>query len=157
MISVMNNDQNNVYQWIPRICHNEHNTLAEFWILCFGGAAKTIFLSLPIPGIHHVCHIKFEIKISLHMLYMSNMSSLKWVGYIQYYVVWITCTCMYFPLLTAFKGGSRTGAPGAPPPRLKKKGTFFGKFSLYIRKYFDFSQHAVFTICILFTTLLTKT
>ena len=25
------------------------------------------------------------------------------------------------------------------------------------RKYFDFSQHTVFTICILFTTLLTKT
>ena len=43
------------------------------------------------------------------------------------------------------------------PPFEKKNGTFFGKFSLYIRKYFDFSQHAVFKICILFTTLLTKT
>ena len=39
--------------------------------------------------------------------------------------------------------------PGRPPP-------CFCKFSLHIRKYFDFSQHAVFTICILFTTLLPK-
>ena len=43
------------------------------------------------------------------------------------------------------------------PPFEKKNGTFFGNFSLYIRKYFDFSQHAVFKICILFTTLLTQT
>ena len=40
----------------------------------------------------------------------------------------------------------------APPPPF---GTCFCKFSLYTRKYFDLSQHAVFTICLLFTTLLT--
>ena len=51
----------------------------------------------------------------------------------------------------AVPGPAPPGPP--PPPRLKKNGTFFGKFSLYIRKYFDFSQHAVFKICILFTTL----
>ena len=44
-----------------------------------------------------------------------------------------------------------------PFPFEKKPGTCFLKFSSYIRKYFDFSQHAVFTIGILFTTLLTKT
>ena len=49
-----------------------------------------------------------------------------------------------------------TKADPGPPPRLKK-GTCFCKFSIYIRKFFDFSQHAVFTICILFTTLLKKT
>ena len=58
---------------------------------------------------------------------------------------------------TVIKGGSRTGAPGAPLPLWKKGTCFFWKFSLNIRKYFDFSQHAVFTLCILFTTFLTKT
>ena len=48
----------------------------------------------------------------------------------------------------------RAGRSSAPA---WKKRTCFCKFSLYIRKYFDFSQHAVLTICILFTTLLTKT
>ena len=43
-----------------------------------------------------------------------------------------------------------------PFPFEKKPGTCFCKFSLYIRKYFDFSQHAVFAICILFTTLQQK-
>ena len=44
-----------------------------------------------------------------------------------------------------------------PPSLFWKKETCFCKFSLYIRRYFDFSQHAVLTICILFTNLLTKT
>ena len=43
----------------------------------------------------------------------------------------------YFGVAWGIKGGSR--------------------IHLCIRKYFDFSQHVVFTICILFTTLLTKT
>ena len=62
----------------------------------------------------------------------------------------------YFGVAWGINGGSRTSAPGARPP-FEKKGTCFCKFSLYIRKYFDFSQHVVFTICILFTTLLTQT
>ena len=37
-------------------------------------------------------------------------------------------------------------APPLPPHLKKKMGLVFCKFSLYIRKYFDFSQHAVFTI-----------
>ena len=53
--------------------------------------------------------------------------------------------------------GPARRARAPPPPPFEKKGTFLGKFSLYIRKYFDFSQHAVFTICILFTPLLIKT
>ena len=60
------------------------------------------------------------------------------------------------PLIT--KGESRICAPGAPPlPGLKKWDLFFVNFHCIIRKYFDFSLHAVFTICILFDTLLTKT
>ena len=43
----------------------------------------------------------------------------------------------YFGVAWGIKGGSR--------------------IHLCIRKYFDFSQHVVFTICILFTTLLPKT
>ena len=63
----------------------------------------------------------------------------------------------YLGVAWGIKGGSRTGASGARPPFEKKNGTFFYKFSVYIRKNFDFSRHVVFTICILFTTLLTKT
>ena len=72
--------------------------------------------------------------------------------YFMLYIILKSHTCKMLTI-HKFKGGSRTGAP---PSRLKKS-DLFCKFSLYIRKYFDFSQHAVFTICILFTTLLTKT
>ena len=41
--------------------------------------------------------------------------------------------------------------PGPPPSLFEIKGLVFVNFSLYIRKFLDFSQHAVFTICILFT------
>ena len=51
------------------------------------------------------------------------------------------------------KGGSRTGGP-PPPPRLKKKGLVFVNFqSIYAN---ILILHAVFTICILFTTLKKK-
>ena len=59
--------------------------------------------------------------------------------------------------LTRSKADPGPARRARAPPFEKKNGTFFGKFSLYIRKYFDFSQHAVFKICILFTTLLTQT
>ena len=46
---------------------------------------------------------------------------------------------------------------GPAPPGLKKfRGFVFVNFDCITRKHFDFSQHAMFTICILFTSLLQK-
>ena len=55
------------------------------------------------------------------------------------------------------KDGSRTGAPGAtPPPPVEKKRLVFVNFHcIYANTLI--SQHALFTICKLFTTLLAKT
>ena len=46
--------------------------------------------------------------------------------------------------------------PGRPPVLKKNWGLFFVNFDCITRIYFDFSQHTMFTICILFTTLITK-
>ena len=54
------------------------------------------------------------------------------------------------------KGGSRTGAPGARPPVLKKFRVCFCKFWLYYMHILDFSQETKFTLFILFTTLATN-
>ena len=61
-----------------------------------------------------------------------------------------------FSLIFGTQGGSMTGARGVPPPPgFQKKFVFINvDFITLIR--FDFSQHTIFTICILFTTLTTK-
>ena len=60
-----------------------------------------------------------------------------------------------------FETGSKgeTGsARKAHAPRFEKKlGFVFVNFDYKTRIYFDFSQHTMFTICFLFTTLATKT
>ena len=55
------------------------------------------------------------------------------------------------------KGGSKTGALGAPPPFQKYYGGVFVNFDCITRRYFDFSQLTVFILCILFITLATNT
>ena len=59
-----------------------------------------------------------------------------------------------FSLIFGTQGGSRTGARGVPPVFQKKFVFINVDFITLIR--FDFSQHAIFSICILFTTLTTK-
>ena len=58
---------------------------------------------------------------------------------------------------TCSKGGSRTGPPGARPRFEKFGGFVLANFDCITRIYFDVSQYTMFTMCILFTTLATKT
>ena len=74
---------------------------------------------------------------------------------------WFPCRKKYVGALSAGlskadPGPARRARP--PPPRFKKIGkVVFVNFDCTTRTYFDFSQHTVFTISILFTTLTTKT
>ena len=53
-------------------------------------------------------------------------------------------------------GGSSAGAPGARPPVWKYSRVYFWKFWLHNKRKLYCDQHAMITICILFSFLITK-
>ena len=65
-----------------------------------------------------------------------------------------TSMCSYFSISNKRRIQDRRAAT---PPPLKKLGFVFVNFDNYTQFYFDCSQHTMFTICILFIILTTKT
>ena len=100
---------------------------------------------------YSICIIKDMLKILLPLSHQARTMSALSMG--DDIVIHVNNIWFIFSNINN-KGGSRNGAP----PGLKYFwGFVFVNINSETRIYFDFSQNTMFIICILFTTLTTKT